>query len=691
VQERLDSERPRRGLHAKMVRTLLLSLLLVGVLALFTIARLQVEAARQIEGSLELGLRASLEGKGRTLTQAQARAFVPLTEVHALSDMHDLIRSTLQADRDISYGMFSNADGQLLAYADQTSVDDDPERWPPFARELARLPLPVAHVVREDARLGVIEFGAPVISGDEALGVVRYGLSKRRMVEQVAATRAESRRALERTLGFVAAILASVTLLGVVLSVRLAHRISKPILALTAAAKRFSFGEHSARVSINSGDEIQTLGEAFNTMAADLQGSIDELQKSRDALALEVEERKRTQSAHDELQQRLSQAQKLEAVGQLAGGVAHDFNNLLTAIMGSSALLRDMLEGRLSEQEAEVLTEIDEACGRACQVTNQLLAFARRGMHQPRRVSVVSALQGLQRVLRRLLPESIECSIELSTETPAVFIDPGRLEQVVLNLAVNARDAMKNGGRLVVKSRAIELTEFREPMVGALCPGTYALLTVQDTGEGIPAALLQRIFEPFFTTKEAGKGTGLGLATVHGIVEEAGGAIDLESTVGVGSCFSIWFPATEAAADAALRAPTTVTPRGQGEHILICEDDPAVNRFLTLTLERHGFRTTSFGAPKVLLAHAENMTDPPALLLTDVIMPQMNGRELVERARQRWSDLLVVFVSGYQDGILEEHAFGGTLPELLVKPFSAEDLVQRVSDVLRKRDGGSGA
>ncbi len=372
------------------------------------------------------------------------------------------------------------------------------------------------------------------------------------------------------------------------------------------------------------------------------------------------------------LEQRLLQAERLEAVGRLAGGVAHDFNNLLTVISGYAEMLRESLPGGdLHRSEVE---QILGAVGRATSLTNQLLAFSRRRQVQPRVFDLNQLVGGLESMLRRLIAEHIELRFELDPSLRAIKADPTSFEQVIVNLAVNARDAMPEGGVLTIRTANSESEVEEESATRTPC----VLLSVQDTGTGMTPETMAHLFEPFFSTKAPGKGTGLGLSSVYGIVKQAGGEITVVSEVGAGSVFTVSLPAASevpAAGDSHVDSATA----GGSERILLVEDEPGVRSMVRAVLEHHGYRVTeaSDGA-EALQASEERSFD---LVLTDLIMPAFGGRELAERLRWRHPNLKVLFMSGYtdaQDGVTEPAA-------LLQKPFSYYELLRRVRAVLDAR------
>jgi signal transduction histidine kinase/ActR/RegA family two-component response regulator len=399
---------------------------------------------------------------------------------------------------------------------------------------------------------------------------------------------------------------------------------------------------------------------------------------SDEALARSEEEREREAEQRRLAEEHLRQSQKMEAVGRLAGGVAHDFNNLLTAISTSSYLAREELP--VGSPAAAYLEDVDDAVRRASGLTRQLLAFSRRQVLEPRPLDLNAHLGGMKGVLARILGEDVELVLDPGPGLSPVVADPTQFEQVVLNLAVNARDAMPRGGRVTMSTQAVEIAGPGSPAR----PGRFARLEVRDTGEGMPPEVLERIFEPFFTTKLQGKGTGLGLATVYGIVRQHGGTVEVSSELGRGSVFRVLLPTGGTVPEAAEHGSQTPIPRGAGT-ILLTEDEPAVRDSTRRLLERVGYRVLSAGAGEEALRIGVEHQGPIDLLLTDVVMPRMNGRDLAAALRRARPGLRVLFMSGYAGDVLTER--GALLPgiTLLNKPFTPEDLTRRVAEAMRGR------
>ena len=397
-------------------------------------------------------------------------------------------------------------------------------------------------------------------------------------------------------------------------------------------------------------------------------------------LAVEdVSERKQSEEALLRSQEHLRQAQKMEAIGRLAGGIAHDFNNLLTAIIGYSALLLDTLAG--NEEALKQVREIKSAGDRAASLTKQLLAFSRRQVLQPKVIDLNHIVADFERMLRRLVGERIRVTIDCAPDLWQVRADPGEIGRAIMNLALNARDAMPGDGTLTIQTANLTMAE-AEARERDLPPGRYAMLAVRDTGVGMDAEMQEHIFEPFFTTKETGKGTGLGLATVLGIVEQSGGAIQCQSELGMGTTFSILLPAVAEAALPGVRPPAGLAAAPGGtESILLVEDEDAVRALVRTILETRGYAVIEAPNGRAGLKLCETHAGKIDLLLTDVVMPEMGGREFAVAAVKLRPGLKVVFVSGHtQDVILKEGIQHGEA--FLQKPFDPMQLAQKVRDTL---------
>ncbi len=385
-----------------------------------------------------------------------------------------------------------------------------------------------------------------------------------------------------------------------------------------------------------------------------------------------------------ELESQLRQAQKMEAVGQLAGGIAHDFNNVLTAILGYALLL--LRDPGLPVPQRQDVQEIQKAAQRAALLTQQLLAFSRKQVLQPTVLELNEVVTEMQALLRRLIGEHIGLETRLDPEGLFVRADRGQLQQVIINLCVNARDAMPAGGTLTIATIAKDL----DPGFVASHPGSqrgeHALLRVSDTGVGMDAETRGRVFEPFFTTKPVGKGSGLGLATVYGIVKQSGGYIAVTSVPTRGSTFTVYLPRVPAPAAATVAAPPPpAQPLGGTDTILLVEDEPAVRNLARRALQRFGYKVLEAGDGDTAIGIAHETKDPIALLLTDIVMPGMSGRDLAQRLKGELPALRVLFTSGYPDTADLPEAVQVAEAAYLSKPYTPEELARKVREVLDKR------
>jgi hypothetical protein len=377
------------------------------------------------------------------------------------------------------------------------------------------------------------------------------------------------------------------------------------------------------------------------------------------------------------LEERLGQAQRMEAVGRLAGGIAHDFNNILTAVIGYANLLET--EGDLSEAVKNDVAGIRKAAGKATALTRQLLAFSRRQIVSPKVLATNDLVRDMERMLRRVLTESIAFSIGLDDSTPPVFADPTQLEQVLVNLVVNAKDAMPKGGRLQVATRRERLESPRDVGFDMLPPGAYAVIAIRDTGTGIPPDIIGRIFEPFFTTKPKDQGTGLGLSMVYGIVKQNGGGIEVTSVPGQGSVFSVWIPAAPSPAVAAVEEVLeTVPPPSRPCTILFVDDDEEVRGLAERLLGRIGHRVLPAANAGEAILIAEGQGRHIDLVVTDIVMPFMDGYSLSRRLGAMMPGLRMLFISGYPDRSADPEAAG----RFLAKPFSEAELAAAVEKAI---------
>jgi two-component system, cell cycle sensor histidine kinase and response regulator CckA len=427
-----------------------------------------------------------------------------------------------------------------------------------------------------------------------------------------------------------------------------------------------TMGEDTAVAALKDGAQDYIIKNNLKRLVPAVQRELREAQERR--------ERKR-------LEQHVSQLQKFEAIGRLAGGVAHDFNNLLSVILGQTEILLDRAQDEGMNRGLEM---IRESARRGANLTRQLLAFGRRQVLEPRVVNLNAVLLDIEKLLRRLIGENIELDFQTDAGLGNVKADPSQLEQIVINLATNARDAMTAGGKLTIATANADLGEAYADRRIVDRPGRYTQLTISDTGCGMDLETQSHIFEPFFTTKERGKGTGLGLATVYGIVKQSGGNISVHSEPDRGTVFKIYLPLVEATSE----GPECIergneSPRGS-ETVLVVEDDASLREITGQFLQSSGYTVVSAGSPEEALDLVGCHKGPIDFLLTDVMLPKMNGRELATRLSKIRPGIKVLYVSGYTDGIMWDGVHG-TLEEgleFLQKPYTRDALILKIREVL---------
>jgi PAS domain S-box-containing protein len=439
-------------------------------------------------------------------------------------------------------------------------------------------------------------------------------------------------------------------------------------------------GDEGARIRT---DEVTYLRKDGTTVDTETVTKLlsDESGTVRHVLGIsrDITERKRAQEEKAKLENDLRQAQKLESVGRLAGGVAHDFNNLLTVINGYSDLVLKRLKA--PDLLRSYVEEIKKAGERAASVTKQLLAFSRKQMIEPRMLDLNTTIQDVVPILQSVVGEGIALQLHLDNSLGQVMADPNQVHQVLMNLLVNARDAMPEGGKLEITTRNVDLDEDSAASHPEASAGRYILMTVTDSGHGMDEATCQHLFEPFFTTKESSKGTGLGLATVYGIIKQSDGWIDVRSEVGVGTSFMVYLPRMDGRPLVEENGITAAT-EGGGETILLVEDQEAVRSLAKAALRQHGYQVLEALDGADAIAVAKRYSGEIHLLLTDVVMPGMNGKELSERLIVMRPGLKVLFVSGYTANVI---AHGGVIDHdiaYMAKPFSPDGLAAKVRKVL---------
>jgi len=451
------------------------------------------------------------------------------------------------------------------------------------------------------------------------------------------------------------------------LHVFLEHKTDIPFIIISGA-----IGEETAIESLKAGATDYVLKDRISRLAPAVKRAL----KEKEELRL----RKQAEKEKAVLQEQLRQSQKMEAIGQLAGGIAHDFNNLLTVIQGYSEIA--LLSLKHTDPLRDTILRINEAGIKAANLTHQLLAFSRRQILEMKVVNLNGTIRELNHMLQRIIGEDIELITKLEKNLWRTKVDSRQVDQVIINLAVNARDAMPNGGKLTIETANIHLDKPSADYPANILPGLYVMLSVSDTGVGILPEVKDRIFEPFFTTKEKGKGTGLGLSTIYGIVNQCGGSISVDSTPGKGTAFKIYFLQTAESRDKSEEGTgITQFPRGD-ETILVVEDDMEACRLTTEILEMQGYLVLPASGSNEALKVAETYGAKINMVLTDVVMPQMSGKEMVDRLHLLLPDIKVLFMSGYANeaiihhGVLEKGLF------YIQKPFTIERLSQKIREVL---------
>jgi len=451
----------------------------------------------------------------------------------------------------------------------------------------------------------------------------------------------------------------------------------------------------SRRAAVESGDEsarIQTsevvylrkdgttvATETVTKLVSDARGKVHYII----GVSRDISELKRAEAEKAKIEDQLRQAQKLESVGRLAGGVAHDFNNLLTVINGYSRLLLSSLKA--GDPLRDGLEEIHRAGERAAGLTQQLLAFSRKQILQPRVLDLNRVVDEMRRMLERLMGEDVEVCVTLQAEAATICADPHQLEQVLMNLAVNSRDAMPHGGKFSIETGFVEWGESQVQLRPGAHAGPYVMLAVSDTGVGMSEETRGHIFEPFFTTKEVGKGTGLGLSTIHGIVEQSGGCVEAESEVGRGTTFKIYMPRVMDA-QAACGKREAVPAMGGKETVLVVEDQAEVRRYAAAALNVYGYRVMEAANADEALLLCERECERIDLILTDVVMPSISGTALADQLKKRWPGIKVIFMSGYADDTMVHHGVLEEDARFIQKPFSPDQLAIKVREVLMTPD-----
>ena len=417
----------------------------------------------------------------------------------------------------------------------------------------------------------------------------------------------------------------------------------------------------------------RALADAAGQLETQVRERTAELEDALERLKAETAERERAEAS-------LRQSQKMEAVGQLTGGIAHDFNNMLTGVIGSLDFMRRRLAAGKFKDLDRYLDTASASAARAASLTQRLLAFSRRQSLDPMPADINELIVSMADLMDRAVNERIDLKLVLASDLPAAVVDTHQLENAILNLVLNARDAMPEGGALTVETSTVDLDEAQAAARPGLTPGRYLVIAVSDTGVGMSPELIEKVFDPFFTTKPLGQGTGLGLSMVYGFARQSGGAAAIHSQVGVGTSVKLFLPTTDAR-PAPMTAVAASAPRGRGERVLVIEDDPAVRMLVREVLEELHYQAVEFADP---LAAAPYLASDERidLMISDVGLPGMSGRELAETARASRPDLPILFITGYAENAAIRAGFLGANMAMVSKPFSFEDLAAKVSQMI---------
>ncbi len=627
--------------------------LVIGAISLFVFLFFPAALKRQAESALA--------GKAQSIGALTAFSVAPALVFDDDETIREVLRGALQSG-DVLYVEVTDPSGRVLAAAPAA-------RQPAFNRQEVEGPQ-----ARDDQ--AVHRLSTPIEFQNRKIGHVRLGLSLEGLHADV--------QRLRELGGLVSAAIFLVGMVAIILGSTL---VTGPLSKMARTVESIAAGDLSQRAPVQSRDEVGQFAQAFNAMVGHLESAHNELavvnhklEERLFELRRQVEERRRAERALQESEEQLRQAQKMEAVGRLAGGVAHDFNNLLTVIIGNARMLALDLDSDCSAQ-AEV-EQITKAAEGAAGLTRQLLAFSRKQVMQPTTLHLNDVIVDTETMLRRLIGEHIELVTSLSPDLWPVKVDRSQMEQVILNLTVNARDAMPGGGTLILETANAELDDDTALARPEILPGRYVRVTVSDSGTGMDPNTLARIFEPFFSTKGPGKGTGLGLATVYGIVKQSGGYVYVDTEVSRGTTFTVYLPVGQAAQTATSRSESSQTANGGRETILLVEDKDNVRALALRVLQHYGYNVLEARDAEEALEIFRIHSDSIQLLLTDVVMPGMNGKELADALANTRPATRVLYMSGYTDN---EIARCGILDEeiaFIQKPFTPDGLIQKVRDVL---------
>ena len=566
------------------------------------------------------------------------------------------------ATTDVAYVVIADASGRVFA-----AIHEDRART-----ALYREAFSVSGITPDGS---IHRTSLPILHEGRRIGTLYAGLS-------LAPVRAEI-AGMRRTIAMVSAF---VFLLGLLVAIGIGTFVTRPLSQMVETTKEIARGQWQRRAPLHSLDEVGELARSFNTMLDALELSRKELEELNRDLEQRVADRTRELEQEilerQHLEDQFRQAQKMEAVGRLAGGIAHDFNNLLTTILGYSHLILGQMEPE-NPQRLDV-EEIRKAGDRAAALTKQLLAFSRKQVIEPKVLEVNAIVANMEKMLCRLIGEDIQCVTELDSSAGHIKADLGQLEQVIMNIVVNARDAMPRRGELTIRtgSEVFDAAFVRQHVGSHL--GQYASIIVSDTGCGMDHITQLRIFEPFFTTKGPSKGTGLGMATVYGIVKQSEGYILVDSEPGKGTRIWLYFPRVEEGLPLESADVDPPPPRGS-EIVLLVEDEDAVRSLVRGVLRSRGYTVLEAGNAAEAVRISNDFEGVIDILLTDVVMPEVSGRELADQLRQTRPDMRLLYMSGYTEDMIVHHGMMTSDVGFLQKPFTPELLLRKMRESLDRR------
>jgi signal transduction histidine kinase len=651
---------PPRSFQGRTIRTKLgvLVTLLIGLISLFIFFFFPArQEAQEIKAIAE---------KAQSIAEMTAFIIGPALFFEDTETIEEAFAGARQ-NEDLAYIMVFDKTGQVIAAFTKDSVDRS------FLHSLK------GHEgISQDGM--IYEIVHPILHNGEGIGQLYLGLSLDKVRKEIYRSR--------KTIAFISFI---VFAMGMVAVFGISTIVTRPLSHMIETAERISQGDLTQRASIGTQVEVDQLARSFNRMVDSLEATHRELEtvnqslekrveKRTRALQQEMNERKQAEDEKNALEEQFRQSQKMEAIGRLAGGIAHDFNNLLVAILGFSALALDQIDA--SHPFYTFLIEIKKAGKRASDLTRQLLTFSRQQVLQPRVLNLNTVVSDIDKMLQRLVGEDIELEVAFDPSLEQIEADPGQIEQILMNLVVNARDAMPEGGKLTIETENVELDENYALRHQLDQLGSYVMLAVRDLGAGMDAETQSRIFEPFFTTKEQGKGTGLGLSTVYGIVNQSGGHIEVYSELGKGTTFRIYLPQVDGTLEKAPQEQIKDEHLHGSETILLVEDEDMVRNLVNTVLQENGYTVIEASDGAMALQLSEDYPNPIHLTVSDVVMPQMNGPELVKKLGTARPEMKVLYMSGHIDPAVVSRDVLESEDIFLQKPFDSKTLARKVREIL---------